>query len=75
MTERLGGWLTTLMPILEKGSAVTLLIVLVLSALTLYQMRSMLQRQQAHTEQLVNILLAEKDKRIELAAHCAKVAE
>lgn len=73
----LKGWMGHLLPVVREGGPITLLIVLLLGGLTLWFLNSQLTRQQDLTTDLVRQLLAEKDKRVELAlraAECGKTS-
>ena len=65
--ERAQGWLATLTPWLERGTPVTLLVLLVLGGLTLWLMAKEIQRMQVSQNELVHLLLAEKEKEVQLA--------
>lgn len=70
---RVKGWLGTFLPVVREGGPITLLIVLVLGGLSLWFLNGQMTRQQSLTTDLVQQLLAEKERRITLMerwVHC-----
>ena len=63
----MGEWLKSMVPWLEKGTPVTLLILLVIGGLTLYNQHNEVNRLHDIQFKLGQMLLQEKDKMLELA--------
>lgn len=62
--ERASGWLGAIMPVLEKGSAVSTLLLLLVGGLTIYGMFREMKRVHRNNETLVERLLTTKDEQL-----------
>lgn len=65
--EQACGWLALLWPMVERGTPVTLLLLLALGGVTLWHQRAEVDRLHTSQSELVHLLLAEKEKQVQLA--------
>lgn len=68
-------WLHTLVALVERGGPVTLLITLVLGAVTIYGLVAEVRRLQGMNVQLYERLLGEQQAHMALALQCHKVPQ
>jgi hypothetical protein len=64
---RAKGYLAMVMPLLIQGGPIVSLVLLVLGGVTLWYMNGHIQHQYAGNKELLLLLLAEKERRVELA--------